>query len=183
MQDGLEAFMKFGKLALAVGVTGCLLGAGPAALAASPPKGGKIRIFVTNTSATKAKILVTGAIGDFGTTISQDANGKADPNGDFQKVILKHGGFLVDGTALNKKLNSARPTINTTNCSIVFSGTGPTTVKDGTGAYAGISGKVTITVTFAGIAPKTAKGCNLANNAPTFGQYQSITGAGTVSFK
>ena len=59
----------------------------------------------------------------------------------------------------------------------------PTKVEDGTGAYAGITGKVAITVTFAGIAPKTAKGCNLANNAPTFGQYQSITGTGSVSFK
>jgi hypothetical protein len=175
--------MRIGKLALAVGVTACLLGAGPAALAASTPKGGKIRVFVTNTSATKAKILVTGAIGDYGTTVSQDANGKVDPNGAFQKVTLKHGGFLVDATALNKKLNSVKPTINTTNCSIVFSGTAPTIVEDGTGAYKGITGKVAITITFAGIAPKTAKGCNLANNAPTFGQYQSITGTGSVSFK
>jgi hypothetical protein len=175
--------MRVGKLALAVGVTACLLGAGPAALAASTPKGGKIRVFVTNTSATKAKILITGAIGDYGTTVTQDANGKVDPNGAFQKVTLKHGGFIVDATALNKKLNSSKPTVNTTNCSIVFSGTAQTTVEDGTGAYAGITGKVAITITFAGIAPKTAKGCNLANNAPTFGQYQSITGIGSVSFK
>jgi hypothetical protein len=87
------------------------------------------------------------------------------------------------GTALNKKLNSAKPTINKTNCSVEFTGTGPTTVGDGTGAYAGITGKVAITVTFAGIAPKTAKGCNLADNAPTYGGYQSITGTGSVSFK
>jgi hypothetical protein len=42
---------------------------------------------------------------------------------------------------------------------------------------------VAITVTFAGIAPKTAKGCNLADNAPTYGGYQSITGTGSVRFK
>ena len=59
--------MRVGKLAMAVGVTACLLGAGPAALAASTPRGGKIRVFVTNTPATKAKILITGAIGDYGT--------------------------------------------------------------------------------------------------------------------
>jgi hypothetical protein len=175
--------MRVGKLAMAVGVSSCLLGAGATALAASTPKGGKIRVFVTNTSETKGKILITGAIGDYGTTVSQDANGKADPNGNFEKVTLKHGGFLVDGTALNKKLNSAQPTINKTNCSVAFTGTGPTTVGDGTGAYAGITGKVAITVTFAGIAPKTAKGCNLADNAPTYGGYQSITGTGSVSFK
>lgn len=175
--------MRVGKLALAFGVTACLVGAGSSALAASTPTGGKIRVFVTNTSATKAKILITGAIGDYGTTVSQDANGKADPNGNFEKVTLKQGGFIVNGTALNKKLNSAKPTVNSTNCSVAFTGTGPTTLEDGTGAYTGISGKVVITVTFAGIAPKTAKGCNLANNAPTFGEYQSITGTGSVSFK
>jgi hypothetical protein len=175
--------MRVGKLAMAVGVSSCLLGAGTTALAASTPKGGKIRVFVTNTSDTKGKILITGAIGDYGTTVSQDANGKVDPNGDFEQVTLKHGSFLVDGTALNKKLNSAKPTINKSNCSIAFTGTGPTTVEDGTGAYAGITGKVAITVTFAGIAPKTAKGCNLAGNAPTYGGYQSITGTGSVSFK
>jgi len=175
--------MRVGKLAIAVGATACVLGAGSAALAASTPKGGKIRVFVTNTSSTKGKILITGAIGDYGTTVSQDANGKVDPNGDFEKVTLKHGGFIVNATGLNKKLNSGKPTINTTNCSFAFTGTGPTTIGDGTGAYAGISGTVAITVTFAGIAPKTAKGCNLANNAPTFGAYESITGTGSVSFK
>jgi hypothetical protein len=152
-------------------------------VAASSPKGGKIRIFVSSKSATKSKILITGAIGDYGTTVSQDANGKVDPNGGFQKVKLTHGGFIVNTTALNKRLNKAKPAINKTTCSIVFSGSAPTTITNGTGAYKGISGKVTITVTFAGIAPKTAKGCNLAPNAPTHGQYESITGTGSVSFK
>jgi len=59
-------------------------------------------------------------------------------------------------------LNSTKPTINTTNCSVALIGTAATKVEDGTGAYAGITGKVAITITFAGIAPKTAKGCNLA---------------------
>jgi hypothetical protein len=177
------SFMRFRKLATVVGVTACALGAGSTALAASSQQGGKIRVFVTNTSATKGKILSTGAIGDFGTTITEDANGKPDPNGNFQKVKLKHGGFLVNGTALNKKIDHAKPTFNRSNCSISFSGTGPATIGGGTGAYAGITGKVTITVTFAGIAPKTAKGCNLGQNAKIAGQYQSITGSGTVSFK
>ena len=175
--------MRVAKLATAVGATACLLGAGSVAVAASSPKGGKIRVFVSTKSATKSKILVTGAIGDYGTTVSQDANGKVDPNGAFQKVTLQHGGFVVNATALNKKLNHLKPTINKTNCSIVFAGSARTTVGHGTGAYKGISGTVTITVTFAGIAPKTAKGCNLAPNAPTRGGYQSITGTGSVSFK
>lgn len=175
--------MRAVKPATAVGLTTCLVGGVPAALAATTPKGGKTRVFVTNTSMTRGKILITGAIGDYGTTVSQDANGKVDPNGVFEKVTLKHGGFMIDTTALDKKLNSTRPTINKTNCSVSLAGTGSTTVEDGTGAYAGITGKVTVIVTFAGIAQKTAKGCNLSNNGPTYGAYQSIAGAGSVSFK
>ena len=177
---------RVGKLATAVGATAVLLGAGSVALAASPasqPKGGKVRVFVTNTSPTKGKILITGAIGDYGTNVSEDANGKVDPNGNYEKVKLRHGGFIVNTTALNKKLSHLVPTVNKTNCSIVVSGRGPVTVGSGTRSYAGISGKVTITVTFAGIAKKTAKGCDFAENAPTRGQYQSITGTGSVSFK
>ena len=127
--------MRVGKLAVVVGVTACALGAGSVALAASTPQGGKIRVFVTNTSPTKGTIVITGAIGDYGTTVSQDANGKPDPNGNFEKVTLKQGGFVVNGTELNKKLNNAKPTINKANCSFSFTGTGPTTVGDGTGAY------------------------------------------------
>jgi hypothetical protein len=175
--------MRVGKLAAVVGVTACALGVGSVALAASTPQGGKIRVFVTNTSATKGKILITGAIGDYGTTISEDANGKTDPNGNFEKVTLKQGGFLVNATGLNNKLNHAKPTINRANCSIVFSGTGPATIGNGTGAYAGITGNVAITITFGGIAPKTAKGCNFGQNAKIGGAYQSITGSGSVSYK
>ncbi len=176
--------MKVRRIALSVGLTACVLGTGSAAVAApTTPTAGKIRVFATDTTETKGKIVVTGVIGDYGTLVSEDANGKVDPNGNFEKVTLKHGGFLVDGTALNKKLNSTKPTINTTDCAFSFIGTGPTTIEDGTGAYAGITGHVAITVTFAGIAPKTAKGCNLADNAPTYGAYSSITGVGSVSFK
>jgi len=167
------------KIALAVGMTSCLLAATAATAAAS---GGKIRLFVTYQTPTKDKALITGAIGDYGKAISETASGKVDPNGNFEKVTLKRGGFVIDATALNKKLNHSKPQINKTTCSVVFGGTGSGVLEDGTGAYAGISGKLAITVTFAGITPKTAKGCNLANNAPVYGQYQSITGTGQVSF-
>jgi hypothetical protein len=173
--------MRVGKLAAVVSVTACVLGAGSAAVAASTPTGGKIRVFVTSTSATKGTILITGAIGDYGTTISEDANGKADPNGNFEQVKLQQGGFLVNATALNKKLNSGKPTVNKANCSLAFTGTGPATISDGTGVYAGITGKVALTVTFAGVATKTAKGCNFSKTFKS--SYQSIQGTGSVSFQ
>jgi hypothetical protein len=172
--------MRVGKLAAALGVAACALGVGSATVAAATPQGGKIRVFVTNTSATKGKILITGAIADYGTTLSVDGNGKPNPNGNFEKVTLKQGGFTVDGTALNKKLDQSKPAVNKTNCSLSFSGTAPTTIGDGTGAYAGITGKIAITVTFAEIGPKTAKGCNFNGNG--LAGYQAITGTGSVSF-
>jgi hypothetical protein len=174
--------MRVVKLATVVGVTACVLGAGSAALGASPTQqGGKIRVFVTSATSNREPIVVTGAIGDYGTSVMQNANGKVNPNGGFVKVTLQHGGFIVNATALNKKLNSGKPTVNQSNCSIVFSGSGSTTIGDGTGAYAGITGTLKITYTFAGIAPKTAKGCNFNSNK-VGGAYTSITGSGSVSF-
>lgn len=174
--------MKPFKSVAALAAAGCLLATGSLATAASAQKSGKIHVFVTNASDTKSKILITGAIGDYGTSVSQDANGKIDPNGNFTKVTLKHGGFMINTTALSKTLRRTRPTINTANCSVVLTGSASTTIYDGTGAYTGISGRVVVTLTFAGVAPRTAKGCNLANG-PTHGTYSAVTGTGTVSFK
>jgi hypothetical protein len=174
--------MKVFRSVAALAAAGSLLTTGSLAIAASTPKGGKIRVFVINTSDTQSKILITGAIGDYGTSVSQDANGKVDPNGNFTKVTLKHGGFMINTTALNNTLDRTKPTINTTNCSVVVIGSASITLYDGTGAYTGISGKVVVTLTFAGLAPKTAKGCNLANG-PTHGMYSAVTGIGRVSFK
>jgi hypothetical protein len=174
--------MRAGKVAAAVGATACVLGGGSVALAASSPKGGKINIYVTPKTSIKDQVLVTGAIGDYGTAISQNAKGKPSPNGTFENVRLKQGGFIVNATGLNNKISKAKPKINKTTCSVVFKVTGPAAVGDGRGAYKGISGNLKITVTFAGVAPKTAKGCNLSSNAPLHGMYQSITGSGTVKF-
>jgi hypothetical protein len=173
---------------LAAGVAAtCLMGAGATALAASGPAGGKIQVFVTNISSTKAKILITGAIGDYGTTLTVDKNGKVDANGTYQKVTLKKGGFWINATALNQKLNKAQPLTNKATCSLVFTGGAPTTPFDGTGAYQGIGGSVKVTVTFAGIAPRFTSGahkgqCNFSQNAPSLASYQSIGGAGNVTF-
>ena len=143
-------------------------------------------MFLTYQTPTKEKILITGAIADYGTAISQDKNGKVDPNGNFEKVTLKHGGFMIDATALTKAIQKqfSKEPINPTNCSLALTGTGPSTIETGTGAYAGISGKLKITLTVAGIAPKTNKGrCNLSTSAPFYGQYQGVTATGSVSFK
>jgi hypothetical protein len=177
---------KVVKLAVAATVLASLVG-GSIASAATSPAGGAIRVFVTNTSDTKGKILVTGAIGDYGTTLSTNKNGKVNANGNYEQIKLKQGSFEVNGTQLNKDLNHGKSEVNKSTCSQEFSGSGPATLFNGTGLYTGISGTVKITVTFAGIAPRFASGakkgqCNFSENAEPLGIYQSITGVGKVKF-
>lgn len=158
------------------------------ALGASAPAGGKVNVFVTpQLNGPKGQIVITGAIGDYGNTLSVDKNGKTDTNGDYQKITLQQGSFLVNATKLDAKLNQLKPTVNTATCSVSATGTGPVTLSDGAGLYTGISGSLQITVKFAFIGPRLTSGphkgqCNRSNNAPALAQYQSITGSGTVSF-
>jgi hypothetical protein len=176
--------VRIRNIALAAAVSACVLSTSGAALADSAPTSGKIHFFVTYQTPTRAKILFTGAMADYGTAISQDANGKVDPNGNFEKVTLKQGGLVVDTTDLTKAVQKqfSKDKINTGNCSLAFVGSGPSTIERGTGAYAGIRGKVTLTLTIAGIAPKKNDNCDLSENSPIYGQYQGVTAVGTVSF-
>ena len=140
-------------------------------------------MFVTSVSNTKSKVLITGAIGDYGTGLSTDKNGKATANGNYEKISLQKGGFIVNATGLNAKLSHAKPTFNKATCSILLQGTGPGTLSGGTGAYKGIKGTLQITVTFAGVAPRLPNGqCNSNQHAKPAAFYQSVTAAGTVSF-
>jgi hypothetical protein len=178
--------MRIKKAVLGVAVLGALLLGATAAFGAtahSSPAGGAIKVFATPGNGVTGKIVITGAIGDFGTTTNVTKSGKPNANGGYVKIKLQKGGFMVNSVALNKKLNSVKPSTNTTTCSFSASGTAPVTLSQGTGQYAGISGKVKITVSFAFLAPRTASGqCNMKNNAKPLAQYQSIQGTGHVSF-
>ena len=175
--------MTIRKIAVGAGAIACLLGTSSAAIAASAPSGGPTRMFVTYQTPTKSKILITGAIADYGEAISEDPNGKPDPNGNLEKVTLKQGGFVIDDTALDKTIQKqfSKEPINTTNCSVALTGTGPGKIETGTGAYAGISGNAKIALTVAGIAPKTKAGkCDLSKSF--YGSYQAVTVTVKVSF-
>src|SRR4051812_12801711 len=142
--------------------------------------GGVIQIWVQG-SAVTTPILVTGAITDYGKATSVTKAGKPDENGNYEKIVLQKGTFWIDATALNKKLASAKPTIDLKSCYFAFKGSGPTTVFKGTGAYAGISGTVDVDIAFVGIGPKTAAGkCN--QKVAPLAQYGDVTGSGTVKY-
>ena len=155
--------------------------------AATMPAGGSIYVQATGGEGPGGTIIITGAIGDYGKTLSIDKNGKTDANGNYVKITLKKGTFEVNSTVLNKKTNTAPPIINASTCSFRSSGTGPVTLFNGTGLYKGIKGKVLITLSFGGIGSTYKTGphkgqCNMSNNAPSLAQWGTITGPGSVSF-
>lgn len=179
------------KLAAAVGALVCALVLGGSALAtprSGAVSGGKIRIFADASSdGPVSKILITGAIGDYGTATSIDKNGKVDQNGNYVRIAVKKGTFEIDSTALNAKLNKAPGVFNKATCSFSFTGSGPVKLVNGTGLYTGISGSAEITLSFGGIGPRLTTGahkgeCNPSHNVKELSQYGAIIGTGTVNF-
>ncbi len=162
------------------------------ATAATMMTTGTVQVWVTpntsNVNSAVDKIILTGVIGDYGTSTNINKNGTVNSNGNYAKVALQHGGFEVNLTTLNKLTNNAPPLMsNATNCSVVFGGVGPVTLFDGTGAYAGITGAIQITQKFAAIGAKYTSGpkkgqCNMSNNAAPLAFSGTIAGTGKVSF-
>jgi hypothetical protein len=143
---------------------------------------GAIQVYSSGAGITNP-IVITGAVTDYGKATSVNRTGKPTENGNYEKIVLKKGGFWVDTTQLNKLLNHVRPTFSKTQCFFAFKGSGPTKLIKGTGAYAGINGTVNVTVDFVSIQPRLANGkCNLANSAQPIAQYGNVTGSGTASY-
>jgi hypothetical protein len=157
-----------------------------ASASASSPAGGKIYIHATGNNGPDATIVIVGAVGDHGKTVQMDKNGKPDANGNFVRITLQKGTFMVDSTALNAAGRTARPAIqDQATCSFLGTVTAPVKIFDGTGLYKGISGRATITAAFGGIGPFYSSGphkgrCN--PHAQEIVQFGSVTGPGTVSF-
>ena len=152
----------------------------------TPPAGGIIHLFATP-GGSSGRMLITGAIGDYGKTLNINKYGKPAANGTYVKVILKKGGFEINAVALNAKLNKLNPALNKATCSAVATATGLVTLFGGSGLYAGISGTIHITVVFAAVLPTYASGpnkgqCNTSNSAQPLDQTGSISGTGRVSF-
>jgi hypothetical protein len=181
-----------GRFIAAVGAAVIIGGLVPGSLAAAAPTptGGAVRVWVkpssTTTSAKRpGSVLLTGAIGDYGRSVTSNATGKPTKKGAYKLLRLQQGTIIVNGTTLNTALKSAftKPTLNSTNCSIAISATAPVQMVKGTGAYVGISGSVMITASFGAVVPKSKSGsCTLKTATKPLAQYTSIFGSGTVSF-
>jgi hypothetical protein len=174
-----------------VPVLGIVLASGLLASGAGAASGtsGTLYVWGTPGNGATSQVLFTGVIADHGTGTSIDKNGKVDQNGNYVKIVLQKGSFEVNSTTLNQKANAGAPkAFSSSNCSFYFDATAPVTLFDGTGSYAGISGTVNVTETFAAIGPKNTSGahkgqCNQSNSAKPVAFWGSITGSGTVTLK
>jgi hypothetical protein len=164
-----------------VGVIAILLAVVSGALAAGS-KGGSVRLFGTPKGSGGA-FMFTGAIGDYGSTQRQNANGSPNANGNFVRFRLHHGTFVADATGFFNALNHAKGSFDKATCSGSFGATGPATLSDGTGQYAGISGSLKVTGTFAQVGPRLKNGkCSESQNAKPLSQFNAVTATGHVSF-
>jgi hypothetical protein len=165
-----------------------VLGGGTAAFAAtsaSTPAAGTVHLFVNidGNNPTTDPILLTGAIGDYGTSTSTTKSGKVDPNGNYQKVKLTKGTLVANITKLNTAVNDAPGTFNASTCSLFISKTRPVPLSKGTGLYKNIAGTLSITETIGLVFPRHANGtCNAGQNVQPLSFAGSVTGVGKVRF-
>lgn len=156
--------------------------------ASSTPTGGTVHVILQPSGKGTGKILITGAIGDYGTSLDIDKDGKPDPNsGNYGKITLSKGTFEINRTTLDADANKVSPPVDQATCSAELSVTGPVTTFDGTGLYKGISGTVNVTESYGFIGSFYTSGkkkgqCNESNNAPTVAQLGTVVGTGTVKF-
>lgn len=170
-----------------VGVLACLVAGASLALAtgsSKTPAGGPIQLFVQpGQNQGKGKILITGAIGDYGSSSPTTSSGGQK----FGTATLTKGTIKINLTAISAKVDKASPTIDAATCSASLTETAAAPVVSGTGLYAGIHGTIQITESFGYIGATYKSGskkgqCNESNNAPTVAQTGIVYGSGSVSF-
>ncbi len=143
--------------------------------AAPNPAAGTINVYLVNTSLNpnaSNEILITGSFSDHGT-------------GKKGTWHLAKGTITVNNSAIAAIIKSPSwGTSYASSCSFDGVAKGPVTIVSGTGAYVGITGSLSFTLTEAGQGPRLKNGkCNEANNAQAVAQDLIGTGSGTVSFK
>jgi hypothetical protein len=159
---------------------------GPAAAAA--PAGGPIEMWASAGNNGSQHVVFVGAIGDYGTAVNVNKNGKPNPNGNYVRVKLQKGTFMLDVTAMNEAANSNQdPQVGShATCSAAFTATAPVTFLNGTRLYKGISGTANLALTFGGVGSRYKSGpkkgqCKQGDASPR-ASFGYVTGQGTVSF-
>lgn len=151
------------------------------AVAAATPTGGLVRFWITPSANGPGAIVVTGAIGDYGTATTISKNGQPDQTGDYSLVSLKEGTLEVNLTSFNEKNAKAGFPINQKSCSSEGTETGSVTLSGGTGRYKGVSGDLAVTETNAWILGRSTSG-RRCDGTEVLYNMQLESGSGRVSF-
>jgi hypothetical protein len=162
------------KTAILLAAAGASLYPATATFGAGSTTGGTVHVFISPslTGNGGGTIVLTGAIGDYGTAIKANPSGQPARKGPDSLAKLHHG------------TEHARPDL--ASCSLHGSTNATLPILSGTGRYAGISGSLRVKFTFAEVAARYTKGtkngkCNLA--AGPVAQWASVVGTGNVTFK
>jgi hypothetical protein len=178
------------KSAILLAAAGASLYPATATFGAGSTTGGTVHVFISPslTGNGGGTIVLTGAIGDYGTAIKANPSGQPARKGPDSLAKLHHGTILLDRAPLTRAIQAgtehARPDL--ASCSLHGSTNATLPILSGTGRYAGISGSLRVKFTFAEVAARYTKGtkngkCNLA--AGPVAQWASVVGTGNVTFK
>jgi hypothetical protein len=159
--------------------------AGATSAAKTPAAGGAAHIidYSLNSDGPDSRVILTGAIGDWGQVVAVYPDGAIDPGHTSEfRLELTHGSFRLSIASLHKKIIRAFSPwpSNKSTCSgsVSFTVTIPVVAGSGTGAYRGISGSFTVTVTIDEVDVKPV--CD--GSSAFLAQVILIAGPGTVSF-
>jgi len=128
-------------------------------------------------------VILTGAIGDYGTATKVVASGGNNTTGaDQLQLDLQHGKFGLDISAVDRRLAAAfgRNPINAATCSghAEVSASAAIIPKSGSGAYQQIAGAFDVTVTIDEVVSGAPPTCDATS--PIAAQSVVTTGVGTV---
>jgi hypothetical protein len=137
--------------------------------------------YTTDDGPTSA-IVLSGAIGDYGTARSVRPDGSVDPDhGSQLDLQLNHGSFRLDIAALDRAFVQATGslTVNTNTCSATTSATATVAIVpgSGTGAYRKINGSFDLTATL----DEVYRPAECTETGTFLSQIIVITGPGTVT--
>jgi len=163
------------RLVCAIAALGALVVSAVATAGSTPRAGGVVQYFETSTRNGSATVVVTGPFTDYGVD-----HAGALQSGTVNQIVLKNGSFGLDIVRLDHAVVFA---VDSRTCAYSESGSGPTRILDGTGAYAGIKGTLTITVSGRGILPRSSTGvCEKGGDAAPLVAVSTASGSGVVSF-
>jgi hypothetical protein len=159
MLSNHPAAARFGAVVLAgaLAATGCAASAASTGAPASAPAAtathtAHLMVYSINSDGPDLRAIVTGAIGDYGPAETVFPNGKVDPEHTHDlELKLTHGTFKLRITELIKKFGAvtSHEPIYPRTCSDYMTASAPMPIVpgSGTGAYRGISGRFSATIT------------------------------------